>query len=146
MRSLLPFAPAPALDFCLNVINDAFVPCPGDQTLLWKVGEEEKNPPGQSWEWHLDLCPLKGWKAGRLSPLTSPLQTGCSWFLLIQSWADTAIKGLKSQRWIQNNANGHRELVMIYSLYTENIMEIKRWHRNSCWLCRDWKTTWRNRV
>lgn len=92
-----PLLLPPALDFSLSVINGAFVPCSGDQTFLWKVGEEEKNPPGQSWEWHLDLWPLKGWKAGRLSPLPSPLQTRCSWFLLIQSWANTAIKGLKDE-------------------------------------------------
>lgn len=95
-RSLLPLCSCPLLvAFCLKVTDDALVPCPGDQTLLRKVGEEGKDPPGQSWERHLDLCPLKEGKAGRLSPLTSQFKTHrCSCFLLMQSWANTAIKGL----------------------------------------------------
>lgn len=40
----------PRTTLLFEVTNDAFVPCPGGQTLLGKVGEEGKNPPGQSWE------------------------------------------------------------------------------------------------
>lgn len=43
-------------------------------------------------------------------------------------------------------STGHRKPVMTYCSNSENDTEIKRWHRNSCWLCRDWKTAPRNRV
>lgn len=74
MRSPISLHSCPLLvAFCLKVTDGAFVPCPGDQTLLWEVGEEEKDRPGQSWEWHLDLSPPKEWKAGKAVTAPFPI-------------------------------------------------------------------------
>lgn len=122
MSSKTLCASPPSLTHLTSVVCTCFLPCPQHFSCSASL-----RAPCSQHRAELLAPPLK------LCPAGASACRGVFLFL----WDPTAL---------HLPSTGHRKPVMTYCSNSENDMEIKRWHRNSCWLCRDWKTAPRNRV